>query len=171
MMTGGGDQGGAHCINLCINSGYIQNKEGVMAADSSNYHEPVELLSEETKDMHRALVTVMEELEAIDWYQQRAEACADASLQKILLHNKNEEVEHAMMSLEWIRRNSQQFDEMARTYLFTEGPITEIEKKAVQQGDAGGGGQVAGQTSGQAAGRAFSSGGMSLGIGSLKGRG
>jgi len=133
-----------------------------MAGSSSSYHEPVELLSEQTKDMHRALVTVMEELEAIDWYQQRAEACTDGDLREILLHNKNEEVEHAMMSLEWIRRNSPKFDEMARTYLFTEGPVTEIEEKETSgeggngNGSEGNGGSIQGDGS--------------LGIGSLKRR-
>lgn len=130
-----------------------------MAGSSSSYHEPVELLSEGTKDMHRALVTVMEELEAIDWYQQRAEACSDEGLREILLHNKNEEVEHAMMSLEWIRRNSPKFDEMARTYLFTSGPITEIEKKETS-GEGGSGGNGG-----------SGSGDGSLGIGSLRRRG
>lgn len=129
-----------------------------MAGNSSSYHEPVELLSEGTKDMHRALVTLMEELEAIDWYQQRAEACTDDSLREILLHNKKEEVEHAMMSLEWIRRKSPIFDDMTRTYLNTEGPITEIEKKET---GAGGGGNHGGE--------AYRGGG-SLGIGSLKRR-
>jgi len=126
-----------------------------MAGNSGNYHEPVELLSEETRNMHRALVTLMEELEAIDWYQQRAEACTDDSLREILLHNKNEEVEHAMMSLEWIRRKSPAFDSMTRTYLFTESPITEIEEEETSGGGAGEGG---------------AHGGGSLGIGSLKGR-
>lgn len=136
-----------------------------MAQDSGSYHEPVELLSEETKNMHRALVTVMEELEAIDWYQQRAEACTDDALRAILLHNKNEEVEHAMMSLEWIRRNSPKFDEMARTYLFSEGPITEIEEKETSGEGSGGAGREPGRS-----GIRDSVGGTSLGIGSLKGR-
>lgn len=61
------------------------------------FHEPRELLSEETRDMHRAIVSVIEELEAIDWYQQRADACSDDALRSILLHNKNEEVEHALI--------------------------------------------------------------------------
>ena len=124
-----------------------------MAGSSANYHEPYELLSEGSKNMHRALVTVMEELEAIDWYQQRAEACSDEELKKILLHNKNEEIEHAMMSLEWIRRQNPVFSDQARTYLFSKGPITEIEKDAEQGGGRAGGG---------------ASSGGSLGIGSLK---
>lgn len=77
--------------------------------------------------MHRAIVSVIEELEAIDWYQQRADACSDDALRSILLHNKNEEVEHALMVMEWIRRGSPVLDEMARRYLFTEGPVVAIE--------------------------------------------
>ena len=85
--------------------------------------------------MHRAIVSLMEELEAIDWYQQRADVCTDPELKAVLIHNKNEEVEHAMMGLEWIRRHSPVFDKNARTYLFTEGPITEIEKKETEGGE------------------------------------
>lgn len=95
---------------------------------SDTYHEPLELLSEPTKDMHRAIVSLCEELEAIDWYQQRAEATKTESLRAVLTHNKNEEIEHAMMNLEWIRRNSPEFDKNIRTYLLTTEPITEIEK-------------------------------------------
>jgi ferritin-like protein len=96
---------------------------------STAYHEPAELLSEDTKDMHRAIVSLMEELEAVDWYQQRVDATKDASLKAVLAHNLREEIEHAMMNLEWIRRKSPMFDEHARTYLFSEGPITEVEKR------------------------------------------
>ena len=91
------------------------------------YHEAVEALSAETKNLHRALVSLQEELEAIDWYQQRADACNDEALKAVLLHNRNEEVEHAMMVLEWIRRNDAKFDEFAREYLFKTAAITEIE--------------------------------------------
>jgi ferritin-like protein len=91
------------------------------------YHEPVELLTGATQEMHRALISLIEELEAIDWYQQRADACGDEGLRAVLLHNRNEEVEHAMMALEWIRRKDVKFDETARTYLFKAAPITEIE--------------------------------------------
>jgi ferritin-like protein len=96
---------------------------------SVGYHESAELLSDATKDMHRAIVSLMEELEAIDWYQQRADVCTDPDLKAVLIHNKNEEIEHAMMGLEWIRRHSPEFEKNCRTYLFTEGPITEIEKE------------------------------------------
>lgn len=94
-----------------------------MAGSSENYHEPYELLSQETRDMHRALVSLMEELEAIDWYQQRMEVCGDQELKAILRHNKQEEMEHAAMTLEWIRRQSPPFDEQLKSYLFREGPI------------------------------------------------
>jgi len=97
-----------------------------MASDT--YHEPLDLLSEETRNMHRAIVSLMEELEAIDWYQQRAEACSDGQLKAVLNHNKNEEIEHATMVMEWIRRHNDHFNEMMRNYLFTEQPITSIEK-------------------------------------------
>jgi ferritin-like protein len=122
---------------------------------SETYHEPLELLSEETKNMHRAIVSLKEELEAVDWYQQRAEACSDDDLRAVLVHNKNEEIEHAMMNLEWIRRHSEVFDTNIATYLKTTGPIVAIEKKT----EAGGGGGASGD--------AGSPGG--LGIGSLRG--
>ena len=84
--------------------------------------------------MHRAIVSLMEELEAIDWYQQRADVCSDPELKAVLIHNKDEEIEHAMMGLEWIRRHSPKFDENCRTYLFTDGPITEIEESETAGG-------------------------------------
>jgi ferritin-like protein len=105
---------------------------------SESLHEPAELLSEETKNLHRAFVSLIEELEAVDWYQQRAEACSDPDLKAVLIHNKNEEIEHACMNLEWLRRRSPEIDERLRTYLFAEGPITEIEGKA-KAAQAGGG--------------------------------
>jgi uncharacterized protein len=95
---------------------------------SEQYHEPFELISEATRNLHRAVVTLIEELEAVDWYQQRADACTDEELVSVLIHNKNEEIEHAMMTLEWIRRHNRTFDEMARTYLFTEAPIVLVEQ-------------------------------------------
>jgi ferritin-like protein len=94
---------------------------------SETYHEPYESLSTQVRDMHRAITSLGEELDAIDWYAQRAEGCADAELRAVLLHNRGEEIEHAMMVLEWIRRHDPTFDAKARTYLFTEAPITEIE--------------------------------------------
>ena len=103
---------------------------------SDTYHEPPELLSGETREMHRAIVSLMEELQAIDWYQQRADTCADPPLKDVLLHNKNEEIEHATMLMEWIRRHSGHFDQMLRRYLFTDAPITAIEKDAEANGPA-----------------------------------
>jgi ferritin-like protein len=94
------------------------------------YHEDTQRLSEKTQNMHRAIVSLQEELEAVDWYQQRADACTDASLKAILLHNMEEEIEHAAMALEWLRRNHAGFNENLRTYLFTTDPITEVEQSA-----------------------------------------
>lgn len=122
---------------------------------SNTYHEPLELLSSETRDMHRAIVSLMEEMEAIDWYQQRADACDDPQLKAVLIHNKNEEIEHASMVLEWIRRHSEHFNTMLRRYLFTEAPITEIEKAADGAADGAAGRGTAIET---------------LGIGGMKGR-
>ncbi|MFP4614940.1 MAG: encapsulin-associated ferritin-like protein [Thiohalorhabdus sp.] len=99
-----------------------------MAGASDSFHEPLERLSEHTLNMHRALVSLQEELEAVDWYQQRAEAAPDEELAGVLLHNMREEVEHAAMVLEWLRRNSADFDSHLRQYLFTEGSITEAEE-------------------------------------------
>jgi hypothetical protein len=90
---------------------------------SVGYHEPVTELSEDTRDMHRAIVSLMEELEAADWYNQRAEACKDADLKAILVHNRDEEKEHAAMVLEWIRRKDPAFSKHLKDYLFTKKPI------------------------------------------------
>jgi ferritin-like protein len=90
---------------------------------NEGYHEPVEELSDETRDMHRAIISLMEELEAVDWYQQRVDACKDKELAAILAHNRDEEKEHAAMVLEWIRRRDPGFDKELRDYLFTEGEI------------------------------------------------
>ncbi len=131
---------------------------------SESYHEPIELLSEPTKNMHRALVSLREELEAVDWYQQRAEACSDAELSAILTHNKNEEIEHAMMTLEWLRRHNTVIDDNMKTYLNTTGPITGVEAAKMGMGTATGTGGVA------AAGAPAGEPSSSLGIGSLKGK-
>lgn len=95
---------------------------------NEGYHEPVEELSDESRDMHRAIISLMEELEAIDWYQQRVDACKDRELAAILAHNRDEEMEHAAMVLEWIRRRSPRFDQELRDYLFTDKPIVDLEK-------------------------------------------
>jgi ferritin-like protein len=90
---------------------------------SEGYHEPVEELSQATRDMHRAILSLMEELEAVDWYAQRAEACKDPELRAILEHNRDEEKEHAAMVLEWIRRRDPRFSKELKEYLFTTKPI------------------------------------------------
>lgn len=90
---------------------------------SDGYHEPIEALSHEARDMHRAIVSLMEELEAIDWYNQRADACKDKDLRAILVHNRDEEKEHAAMVLEWIRRKDPGFSDKLKDYLFTERPV------------------------------------------------
>lgn len=94
---------------------------------SEALHEPAAALSTRSIELHRAIITLIEELEAVDWYQQRADATADPALGAVFLHHRREEIEHAMMVLEWIRRNDEVFARHARTYLFTEAPITEIE--------------------------------------------
>lgn len=90
---------------------------------NEGYHEPINEISDETRDMHRAITSLMEELEAVDWYNQRAEACRDAELRAILVHNRDEEKEHAAMVLEWIRRRDADFDKELRDFLFTDKPI------------------------------------------------
>jgi len=90
---------------------------------SVGYHEPIEELSDETRDMHRAIVSLMEELEAVDWYNQRADVCRDAELKAILEHNRDEEKEHASMVLEWIRRKDPRLSQELKDYLFSDKPI------------------------------------------------
>ena len=123
-------------------------------------HEPAELLTASTRELHRALESLIEELEAIDWYQQRADACADAALKAVLLHNRNEEVEHGMMTLEWLRRQDATFDKFLRRYLFQEADIIGIEQAA----DAA---KAAESSAGEPASTPDASG--SLGIRSLRG--
>jgi hypothetical protein len=101
-----------------------------MAASSAGLHEPEDRMSAEAVDDHRALVSIMEELEAVDWYRQRAEATSDADLAAILVHNRDEEKEHAAMTLEWLRRRDVALDRHLRTYLFTTGSILERESEA-----------------------------------------
>jgi uncharacterized protein len=97
---------------------------------SEGFHEQAELLTAATKDMHRALVSLMEELEAVDWYNQRVDVAGDPALKAILAHNRDEEKEHASMVLEWIRRHDPVFDEQLRKYLFTSEAITGREEAA-----------------------------------------
>ena len=127
---------------------------------SESLHENAEALGAEVIDVHRAIVSLMEELEAIDWYNQRAKATTNPDLRAILEHNRDEEKEHAAMALEWLRRTDPKFAQHLKTFLFTEGPITEIEAEMVH-------GQGGGETGGSSdAGAAASDG--SLGIGSLR---
>jgi len=121
-------------------------------ASSVGFHENEAILAAETKDRHRALASLQEELEAIDWYDQRVDAAGDPELKAILAHNRDEEREHAMMVLEWLRRKAPGFEEQMRTYLFKEGPILGLEAAAE-------GGAAAPAAGGQDG---------SLGIGSLR---
>jgi len=101
---------------------------------SEGLHEPAELLDEATIDRHRAITSLVEELEAVDWYDQRVKATKDPTLAAVLAHNRDEEKEHAAMTLEWLRRRDPKLDAVLRRYLFTEGPITEIEAAAMSGG-------------------------------------
>ena len=91
---------------------------------NEGYHEPVNELSTKTRDMHRAIVSLMEELEAADWYNQRVDVCKDKELQAILIHNRDEEKEHAAMLVEWIRRQDDVFHAELKEYLFTDKPLS-----------------------------------------------
>jgi uncharacterized protein len=93
-------------------------------------HEAIESLTPATIDIHRAVQSVVEELEAVDWYNQRVDAAQDDELRAILRHNGDEEKEHAAMALEWWRRRDEVFDRHLRTYLFTDGSITDREDEA-----------------------------------------
>jgi hypothetical protein len=123
-------------------------------ANSVGLHEPVDRLNPEVIDRHRAITSLQEELEAVDWYDQRVAATDDESLAEVLAHNRDEEKEHAAMTLEWLRRRDPAFDVVLRTYLFTEAPIVEVELEV----EAEGGGAAA----------AGGGGDGSLGIGSLR---
>lgn len=90
---------------------------------SEHLHAPRERLSPSTLAMHHAIVSLMEEMEAVDWYRQRADDCDDDELRKILIHNMEEEMEHAAMVLEWLRRNNEAFAHELDEYLYREGPI------------------------------------------------
>jgi ferritin-like protein len=122
---------------------------------SETLHEDASKLGPEVVDQHRAIVSLMEELEAVDWYNQRAKATGNPELRAILEHNRDEEKEHAAMALEWLRRSDPILSQHLETYLFTQGSITEIEVEA----EHGGGGAANG-------GGASEDG--SLGIGSLR---
>lgn len=115
-------------------------------------HEAAELLSEDTIDRHRAITSLIEEFEAVDWYDQRVRATKDSSLADVLAHNRDEEKEHASMTLEWLRRRDPVLDRVLRTYLFTTEPVTEVEAEVEGGGESAGAGSAG-----------------SLGIGSLRG--
>jgi ferritin-like protein len=106
-----------------------------MPDNSATLHESPEVMGEETVDHHRAIASIMEELEAVDWYDQRVHATNDEELAAVLAHNRDEEKEHAMMTLEWLRRRDPVLDGHMRTYLFTDAPITEIEDEAEHGGE------------------------------------
>jgi ferritin-like protein len=106
-----------------------------MAQASQGWHERDDLLSERTQDLHRAIVSLQEELEAVDWYQQRIDATRDPELRRILAHNRDEEKEHAMMLLEWIRRHDVAFARQMKLHTLHAGPIvTEEEDMTRAQG-------------------------------------
>jgi ferritin-like protein len=94
---------------------------------NEGYHEDISELSDDTRDMHRAITSLMEELEAIDWYNQRVDACKNEELKAILAHNRDEEKEHAAMVLEWIRRSDPTFSKELKDYLFTTAAIASLE--------------------------------------------
>ena len=131
---------------------------------SESLHAPRERLSKETLAMHQAIVSLMEELEAADWYRQRADDCDNPKLKDILLHNMREEMEHASMVLEWIRRNSPDFAAHMKTYLFTDVPILEVEKLATGKEAAPKGGK-----SGSGGDKPAGGGDRGFTIGSLRG--
>ena len=108
-----------------MRSAVFEEKGNQMAHEG--LHEAAELLDEATIDRHRAFTSLIEELEAIDWYDQRVHATRDPELAAILAHNRDDEKEHAVMTLEWIRRQDPALDQQLRLYLFTSGPITSVE--------------------------------------------
>ncbi|HTK15102.1 MAG TPA: ferritin-like domain-containing protein [Acidimicrobiia bacterium] len=122
-------------------------------ADHTGLHEPAAELSPATVDRHRAIVSLMEELEAVDWYEQRFDASTNEELAAVMAHNRDEEREHAAMLLEWLRRNDPRWDRVFRTYLFTDAPITELEHEDAEGAAARGGAEP-----------------VDLGLGNLAGR-
>jgi ferritin-like protein len=99
-----------------------------MTMGHETLHEQAEALSASTKNQHRAIISLIEELEAVDWYNQRVDACEDQELRAILAHNRDEEKEHAAMILEWLRRQDKGFDKELRKFLFSDKPIVHLEK-------------------------------------------
>ena len=113
-----------------------------MAGASGGFHEADSKLTDRTRDLHRALVSLQEELEAIDWYQQRVDAATDPELAKILAHNRDEEKEHAAMALEWLRRRDAKLDAHLRRFLFSTEPIARAEQPDQPEPTAGGSGDL-----------------------------
>ena len=111
----------------------------IKAMSSESLHESAKTLRPETIDRHRAVSSLMEELEAVDWYDQRIDAATDEELKRILAHNRDEEKEHAAMVLEWLRRKDPKLNEHLRTYLFTDNSVLDIEHEAEHGGEGGGG--------------------------------
>ncbi len=97
------------------------------------YSEPYDAIDEKTRDISRAITSLREELEAIDWYNQRVNTTTDTELAGIMAHNRDEEIEHAIMALEWLRRNMDKFDENMKTYLFSTGSLLDVETAAEGQ--------------------------------------
>ncbi|MBV8649985.1 MAG: ferritin [Alphaproteobacteria bacterium] len=131
---------------------------------SETLHAPRDRLSKETLSLHHAIVSLIEELEAVDWYRQRADDADDEALREILLHNMREEMEHASMVLEWIRRHSSDFAGHLKTYLFTTGSILAVEKEVTGKEVTGAGGGEAASPSSSAGSR-----GKGFTVGPLKG--
>jgi uncharacterized protein len=100
----------------------------------SNYHEPANELSSEARDFSRALNSLKEEIEAVDWYHQRVDLTENESLKEIMAHNRDEEIEHACMTLEWLRRNMPGWDEELRNYLFKDGEIAHHDHGEIENG-------------------------------------
>jgi ferritin-like protein len=109
-----------------------------VAESSAGFHESADILRPETKDRHRAIVSLMEELEAVDWYDQRIDAAENEDLKGILRHNRDEEKEHASMLLEWLRRRDGAWDKFLRAYLFSSRPVSDLAE--VLEGEEGGDG-------------------------------
>ncbi|MFA5699043.1 MAG: ferritin-like domain-containing protein [Sphaerochaeta sp.] len=98
------------------------------------YTEPYDVLDEKTRDISRAITSLKEEIEAVNWYNQRVHTSNDPELAAIMAHNRDEEIEHACMTIEWLRRNMDKWDEELRTYLFTDGSIIDAEEDATGKG-------------------------------------
>jgi hypothetical protein len=115
------------CRRAAASGATTTMKKDEIRMSSEGLHAPRERLSEETLTLHHAIVSLIEEMEAVDWYRQRADDCTDPALKDILLHNMREEMEHACMVLEWMRRNNEDFAAMLKEFVYTEGDIAHHE--------------------------------------------